>query len=105
MACAAIGVRSSVDRAVAPRHAAHPGLRWIAPGAARDNAPTHRHNHPLAHAQGMRPDALVSRGVSREGAAFLQKPFSYETLVAKVREVLDRPAPVPARDDERREAA
>ena len=37
-------------------------------------------------------DALVQQGVSREGAAFLPKPFSLGALAKKVRDVLDAPA-------------
>jgi PAS domain S-box-containing protein len=37
-------------------------------------------------------DALVHQGVSREGSAFLPKPFSLGSLAKKVRDLLDAPA-------------
>jgi PAS domain S-box-containing protein len=36
-------------------------------------------------------DAIVRHGVRESGAPFLQKPFTYQTLTEKVREVLDSP--------------
>jgi FixJ family two-component response regulator len=36
-------------------------------------------------------DAIVRHGVRESGAPFLQKPFSYQMLTEKVREVLDTP--------------
>jgi two-component system cell cycle sensor histidine kinase/response regulator CckA len=38
-------------------------------------------------------DELMRRGVSRKGAAFIQKPFTAEGLMRKVREVLSAPSP------------
>jgi DNA-binding response OmpR family regulator len=38
---------------------------------------------------GYTDDAIVRHGVLRPGAAYLQKPFSPETLARKVRDVLD----------------
>jgi hypothetical protein len=35
--------------------------------------------------------ALIHQGWRRAGTAFLQKPFTPETLARKVREVLDEP--------------
>jgi len=37
-------------------------------------------------------EAIGRHGVSRTDRAFLQKPFTYEAFVAKVREALSRPA-------------
>ena len=50
----------------------------------------------VLYISGYTDDAIVRNGVSHSDSAFLQKPFSYETFVSKVREVLDRP---PARRD------
>jgi PAS domain S-box-containing protein len=41
---------------------------------------------------GYSDDALVSRGVSRDGMAFLEKPFTQDALSKKVRGVLESPA-------------
>jgi DNA-binding NarL/FixJ family response regulator len=38
---------------------------------------------------GYTDDAIVRHGVLRPGTAYLQKPFSPETLARKVRDVLD----------------
>ena len=43
---------------------------------------------------GLHDDAIVRHGVLDEGDAFLQKPFTPDTL-RKVRELLDRSAPRP----------
>ncbi|HEX4627936.1 MAG TPA: response regulator, partial [Gemmatimonadales bacterium] len=40
---------------------------------------------------GYTEDAIVHRGVLAPNAAFINKPFSAESLAAKVREVIDRP--------------
>lgn len=40
---------------------------------------------------GYAENAIVHRGVLNEGIDFIQKPFSFETLSRKVREVLDAP--------------
>ena len=42
---------------------------------------------------GYTDDAIIRRSVLRPGAAYLQKPFSPDTLARKVREVLDSPVP------------
>jgi CheY-like chemotaxis protein len=42
---------------------------------------------------GYTDDAIIRRAVLRPGAAYLQKPFSPDTLARKVREVLDSPVP------------
>jgi two-component system cell cycle sensor histidine kinase/response regulator CckA len=51
--------------------AAHPGMRAI-------------------YMSGYTSDAIVHHGVLREGIDFLEKPFSEEALMRKLREVLDR---------------
>ena len=43
----------------------------------------------VLYMSGYSDDALIRRGVVEQGAAFLQKPFTPDTLVHKVREVLD----------------
>ena len=45
---------------------------------------------------GYTDDEVVRHGVERDEAHFLQKPFAPAALAAKVREVLDAPAPPPA---------
>jgi len=52
----------------------------------------------VLYISGYSDDEIVRAGVSRSDVAFLQKPFSYQVFVAKVREVLDRP--LPSRDSE-----
>lgn len=37
-------------------------------------------------------ERITRRGLDRRGAAFLQKPFSPDTLTARVRELLDTPS-------------
>jgi hypothetical protein len=51
-------------------------------------------SHPglrVLFVSGYSDDAVVLEGVSREGFAFLEKPFTYEAFAVKVREVLDAP--------------
>ena len=43
----------------------------------------------ILYMSGYTDDAVISDGVLEAGTAFLQKPFSPETLAHKVREVLD----------------
>jgi two-component system cell cycle sensor histidine kinase/response regulator CckA len=43
----------------------------------------------VLYMSGYSDDALIRRGVVEQGAAFLQKPFTPDTLAHKVREVLD----------------
>ncbi len=54
---------------------------------------------------GYTDEALVRHGAAGAAPAFLQKPFTYETFVAKLREVLDSPMPQRADEGERRQAA
>jgi two-component system cell cycle sensor histidine kinase/response regulator CckA len=39
---------------------------------------------------GYTDDAMMRRGVAERGIAFMQKPFTPETLTRRVRQVLDR---------------
>jgi CheY-like chemotaxis protein len=59
----------------------------------------------VLYISGYSDDAIVRAGVSHADSAFLQKPFSYDAFAAKVRELLDRPAPPRADDAPERHAA
>ncbi len=49
----------------------------------------HRPEVQVLFLSGYAPDSMIARGISLEGSAFLQKPFTMEVLGRKVREVLD----------------
>jgi PAS domain S-box-containing protein len=49
----------------------------------------------MLYVSGYTNDEVVRRGVKQNDASFIQKPFSAEELMRKVREVLDPTAPVP----------
>jgi CheY-like chemotaxis protein len=45
----------------------------------------------VLYMSGYSEDAIVQHGVLGSGTSFLQKPFNTETLITKVREILDAP--------------
>jgi DNA-binding NarL/FixJ family response regulator len=49
----------------------------------------------VLYMSGYTDDAIVHHGVMRAEMAFIQKPFSPESLARKVREVLDSTSPRP----------
>ncbi|MEO8259270.1 MAG: response regulator [Acidobacteriota bacterium] len=47
----------------------------------------------ILYMSGYTDDAIVRHGILNPGIAFIHKPFMPDQLLARVREVLDRPAP------------
>ena len=47
----------------------------------------------VLHISGYADDAVLRHGVREGLTAFLQKPFTVEALIRKIREVLDAPQP------------
>lgn len=68
----------------------------VMPGmSGRELAQRFREQRPEArvlYMSGYTDDTVVRHGVLEAGTAFLQKPFSLDSLARKVREVLDQPA-------------
>ncbi len=67
-----------------------PGMRG--PELATRLGPLHPELRVL-HVSGYADDAALRHGVREGSTAFLQKPFTVEALVRKIREVLDAPQP------------
>jgi len=44
----------------------------------------------VLYMSGYTDDVILRHGILEEGIAFIQKPFTLETLTRKVREVLDK---------------
>jgi signal transduction histidine kinase/DNA-binding NarL/FixJ family response regulator len=64
--------------------------------SGRDLVDRIRVTHPemkVIFMSGYTDNAIVHHGVLEEGTAFVQKPFTPETLLLKIRDVLDRDAP------------
>jgi two-component system cell cycle sensor histidine kinase/response regulator CckA len=58
--------------------------------ALADRMQTNRPGIKVLYVSGYTDDAIVRHGVSENAVAFLAKPFTPETLLGRVREVLDR---------------
>jgi PAS domain S-box-containing protein len=62
-------------------------------GELADQLLAERPDLRVLYISGYTSDEVVRRGISRKDAAFIQKPFTTEELMRKVREVLTSPAP------------
>jgi two-component system, cell cycle sensor histidine kinase and response regulator CckA len=62
-------------------------------GELADQLLAQRPDLKVLYISGYTSDEVVRRGISRKDAAFIQKPFTTEELMRKVREVLSAPAP------------
>ena len=58
-----------------------------------DNLKPQRPGMKVLFMSGHTENAIVHHGVLDPGTAFIQKPFKYNVLAQKIREVLDKPAP------------
>jgi DNA-binding NarL/FixJ family response regulator len=62
-------------------------------GELADQLRAERPEMKVLFISGYTSDEVVRRGISQKDAGFIQKPFTTEELMRKVREVLSAPAP------------
>ena len=62
-------------------------------GELADQLLASRPDLKVLYLSGYTNDEIVRRGVKQNEASFIQKPFSAEELMRKVREILDLPHP------------